>query len=405
MSTNDHAVVVTGLGCLCAVGVNLPDCLQGVFAGAQHSLAPKKIATAHPVVYPVFEVPDVFFRTHPSARDSGRVLTVRYALHAAAEALQQAGLSRQDLGRLRVGTCIGTTVGSTLNSESFYREYLAGDQPDMEPVRRFLDSNPASAVAREFGLHGPCQTVVNACSSGTDAIGIAAGWIQAGLCDVVVAGGADELCRVTYNGFASLKILDASPCRPFDRNRQGLNLGEGAGIMVLESSSLRLDRQKPVLGQILGYGSACDAHHLTAPHPEGKGLRRALTEALRLSETPIAEIAFVNAHGTGTRDNDKVEGKVLRDVLPNVPFLSTKGYTGHTLGAAGGIEAVFTLACLNLGRIPASAGFIEADPDVGASPVQGVTPVRGKIAVSQSLAFGGNNGVLVLGRRHGPGIE
>jgi 3-oxoacyl-(acyl-carrier-protein) synthase len=398
VTCNSHDVVVAGLGCVCSAGLNLSESLQGVFTGQHHPLAPRKFATTHPVTYPVFEVPDLFFHKEPAPGNSTHSLTVRYALCAAAEALQQAGLSRQDLKRLRVGTCIGTTVGSTLNSESFYREYLTGREPDMEPVRRFLDSNPASSVARAFGLHGPCQTVVNACSSGTDAIGIAAGWIQAGLCDVVVTGGADELCRVTYNGFASLKIMDATACRPFDQNRQGLNLGEGAGFMVLEAASLRDHGNLSLLGYVLGYGSACDAHHLTAPHPEGKGLRRALTEALRISRTPVSEIAFVNAHGTGTRDNDKVEGKTLRDELPGVPFLSTKGCTGHALGAAGGIEAVLTLACLNLGRIPASAGFKEADPEIMATPATRIMPITGNAAISQSLAFGGNNGVLVFGR-------
>ncbi len=398
MTLNIHDVVVTGLGCLCAAGLNLTESVQGIFAGQLRPQAPRKFATSHPVAYPVFEIPDLFFRKDPAPENTSQSLTIRYALCAAAEALQQAGFSREDLKRLRVGTCIGTTVGSTLNSESFYREYLAGNHPGMDPVRKFLDGNPASSVARAFDLHGPCQTVVNACSSGTDAIGVAAGWIQAGLCDVAVTGGADELCRVTYNGFASLKIMDQSPCRPFDRRRQGLNLGEGAGIVVLEARSLRERAQSPLRGSVLGYGSACDAYHLTAPHPEGKGLRRALTEALRISKTPVSEIAFVNAHGTGTRDNDKVEGNVLREELPGVPFLSTKGLTGHALGAAGGIEAVLTLACLNLGRIPASAGFTETDPEIMAAPATRIMPITGNAAISQSLAFGGNNGVLVFGR-------
>lgn len=397
MTSDKRGVVVTGLGCVCAAGLDLSESVQGVFAGQIRPVPPQKFATAHPTAHPVFEVPDRFCRQAPSPENHGQSLTVRYALAAAAEALQQSGLSGQDLKRLKVGTCIGTTVGSTLNSEAFYREYLAGNHPGMKPVRKFLDNNPASAVAREFGLHGPCQTVVNACSSGTDAIGIAAGWVQAGLCDVAVAGGADELCRVTYNGFASLKIMDTQACRPFDRNRRGLNLGEGAGVMVLEAASLRDRSNRSLPGRILGYSSACDAHHLTAPHPQGLGLRRALTEALRLSRLPLSDIGFVNAHGTGTRDNDRVEGKVLREELPGIPFVSTKGCTGHALGAAGGIEAVLTMACLNLGRIPVSAGFAETDPEIMATPVNKVLPITAGAAISQSLAFGGSNGVLVLG--------
>ncbi len=397
MILKDHTVEVTGMGCLCAAGSNLRQCLEDIFAGHRRQSPPEKFRTSHTSTYPVFEIPEEYVQDENPKEKNGHTLTVRYALQAVKEAFDQAGWSRDSLDGLKVGVCVGTTVGSTLNSEDFYREYLKDSHPDMGPVRKFLRNSPATAIAREFGLSGPCQTVVNACSSGTDAIGIGAGWIMSGLCHLVVAGGADELCRVTYNGFASLKIMDALPCRPFDRQRAGLNLGEGAGIVVLESSSLRSSKAKPALGRILGYGSSCDAYHLTAPHPQGKGLIQALNQPLHAGGMDISDIAFVNAHGTGTRDNDRVETMILEEVLPGIPYLSTKGYTGHTLGAAGGIEAVFTLACLNLGRIPASAGFTESGAETASSPVKSVTPVYGKIAVSQSLAFGGNNGVLLLG--------
>jgi 3-oxoacyl-[acyl-carrier-protein] synthase-1/3-oxoacyl-[acyl-carrier-protein] synthase II len=149
---------------------------------------------------------------------------------------------------------------------------------------------------------------------------------------------------------------------------------------------------------LLGYGSACDAYHLTAPRPDGAGLRSAIVEALATSGVSSASVAFVNAHGTGTPDNDRVEGRVLNDMLPGIPFLSTKGYTGHTLGAAGAIEAVFTAACLEIGKIPANAGFETHDPEIGIIPVREVTAVSGTVALSESLAFGGNNSVVVLGK-------
>ncbi len=146
----------------------------------------------------------------------------------------------------------------------------------MAPITRYLRSNPVDVLAREFDLTGPCQTVVNACSSGTDAIGLGALWIQSGLCDLVLAGGADELCHVTYNGFISLMITDDSPCKPFDLDRKGLNLGEGAAVLVLESEKSRQTRQKQARAFVLGYGASCDAYHLTAPHPQGRGLRQAI---------------------------------------------------------------------------------------------------------------------------------
>jgi 3-oxoacyl-[acyl-carrier-protein] synthase II len=283
-----------------------------------------------------------------------------------------------------------------MNNETFYRQYLKGEKPDMLHITRLLNSNPAAVIAREFDLCGPCQTVVNACSSSTDAVGLAASWIQLGLCDIVLTGGADELCHVTYNGFISMMITDDGPCKPFDRDRKGLNLGEGAAMFVLESEKSRLARSKKARAFILGYGASCDAYHFTAPHPEGRGLRRAIGEAMELGNVTAKDIAFVNAHGTGTADNDKIESLVLADMLPGVPFLSTKGYTGHTLGAAGAVEAVFTVACLEMGKIPRSAGFTTPDPDLPVTPVVTETAVEGHVALSESLAFGGHNGVLVF---------
>jgi 3-oxoacyl-[acyl-carrier-protein] synthase-1/3-oxoacyl-[acyl-carrier-protein] synthase II len=262
---------------------------------------------------------------------------------------------------------------------------------------RIRSSNPAAVLARAFGLTGPCQTIVNACSSGTDAVGLGASWIEAGLCDLVLAGGADELGRITCNGFISMRISAPGPCRPFDRDREGLNLGEGAAVLVLEAPELLRRRRARARSFVLGYGSSCDAYHPTAPSPDGAGLDRAIQEAMAAAGIQASQVAFVNAHGTATPDNDRVEGRVLAATLPGVPFLSTKGFTGHTLGAAGAIEAAFTVACLEQGRIPACAGFKTPDPDLGAVPVTENTIIRGTVALSQSLAFGGNNAVLALG--------
>jgi len=389
-------VHVTGMGCLCAAGPNLSHCLRDIFAGFRRAAKPVRFETSHTVRHPVFEIPDSFLEYHEPRINSRYNLTVRYALQASAEALSQSGWTYQELKGFTVGVCLGTTVGCTLNSEPFYKEYLQGGHPDMDPVHKFLGGNPAGAVAREFGFSGPYQTVVNACSSGTDAIGIGAGWIESGLCDLVLAGGSDELCRVTYNGFASLLILDVGLCRPFDKNRAGLNLGEGAGVMVLESASLRNNKHKTIHGSVIGYGSACDAHHLTAPHPQGRGLRNSLYQVLSMSGLETSDIAFVNAHGTGTRDNDSVEVMIMKEILPGTPFLSTKGYTGHALGAAGGIEAVLTLACLNMGRIPNSAGFSESESEHELALVRESISIQEETAISQSLAFGGSNAVLML---------
>lgn len=393
-----RAVAISGAGCLCAAGMTLNQAYASMLGGERRPLPPQAFGSGHPEAFPVFEIREPL----PAPGSDVELLrTTRLALAAAAEALADAGLADDDLQGLRVGVCIGTTVGSAMNNEEFYRDFRVGDDPAMTAIDRYLRSNPAAAVSRHYRLDGPCQTVVNACASGSDAIGLGAAWINAGICDLVLAGGADELCRTTYNGFASLMITDTSPCRPFDRRRRGLNLGEGAGLLVLESDASRQRRGKAPRGYLLGYGAAGDAHHLTAPHPEGAGLRRALAEALTSAGVSAAEIAFVNAHGTGTPDNDRVESRVLAELFPQTPFVSTKCYTGHTLGAAGAIEAALTLAGLEQGLLPANVGYGEADPELPGVPVTGVTKINGKVALSESLAFGGTNAVLVLGLEAG----
>ncbi|GAB4554864.1 MAG: beta-ketoacyl-[acyl-carrier-protein] synthase family protein [Geothermobacteraceae bacterium] len=320
--------------------------------------------------------------------------TSQLALVAAGQSLAECGRDLKELQQLRVGVCIGTTVGSALNNETFYRQFRHGEEPDMTAINRYLRSNPAAVVARYFGLRGPVATLVNACSSGTDAIGLAASWLRAGLCDLALAGGADELCRTTCNGFAALQIAATEPVRPFASGRKGLNLGEGAGILLLERS--KTPSAEVVKGWLRGYGSAGDAYHLTAPHPEGRGLHRAIDEALAQAGCSPADIAFINAHGTGTPDNDRVESQVLAARFPGVPFVSSKGFTGHTLGAAGGIEAVLTLACLNAGQLPGSIGCDPPDQTLEALPLTCNTRIQGRLAISQSLAFGGNNSLVIF---------
>ena len=392
---NGSRVAITGIGCLSASGNSLTDNMSAIFSGERSAGASRKLISSHHSSYPVFEVKNEFacFK-----EDQKKILsrTSMLGLAAAGEALKDAGLEREYIQGLNVGVCMGTTVGSTMNDEQFYRDFRNRLEPEMTAIERFLNSNPASSIAREYSLTGLCQTIVNACSSGTDAIGIGASWIRSGLCDIVIAGGADELSRISYNGFISLMITDEELCRPFDRKRKGLNLGEGSGVLILESTESIKKRKKDPRAFVLGYGSACDGYHLTAPHPQGKGLKAALKDAFIDSGKRKEDIAFINAHGTATPDNDRVEATVLKEMLAGIPFLSTKGYTGHTLGAAGAIEAGYTVACLEAGMIPANAGFAEMDPELGISPVDRNTGISGKTAISESLAFGGHNSALII---------
>jgi len=323
--------------------------------------------------------------------------TSHLALTAVREAVKFSFGEKIDVDPRRIGVCMGTTVGSTFNEEEFYGRYLKEENPGVEAIERYLANDIARVVASHLGARGPVTTVANACASGTDAIGMAKMWLDAGICDVVVAGGADELARFPFLGFHSLKNSSAERCRPFDLNRQGLNLGEGAGVVVMERESAARQRSAQVLGVIKGYASAADAHHMTAPHPEGRGLRQALRSALEIADLDAKDIGFVNAHGTGTKENDRIEGQVLSDlVIPGTPVVSTKGMTGHTLGAAGGLEAVLSIGTLLEGRSPVNVGFESADPDCVLVPAVQQTTIERNVAVSTSLAFGGANSVLVI---------
>jgi len=387
--------VITGIGCLSGAGNTLSENMNSLFNNVRNLAPPTAFTTNHVMKFPVFEVSCPLERTTDKA-DAELTRTTRLALTATREAMSQSRLLNKNYSSSIIGVCIGTSTGSSLNSIPFYDDFRSHRSPDMSPVHCYFNSNPAACIAKRYGFNGPVQTIVNACSSGTDAIGIASSWIEQGLCDIVIAGGADELSRVTYNGFISLMITDHEPSRPFDVTRKGLNLGEGAGIMVLESEKHTLKNGRTPLGSILGYGMACDGHHLVTPHPKGRGLRKAIKQSLTFSKISKEEIVFVNAHGTGTFENDLVESKVLAELLPGIPFGSTKGYTGHTLGAAGALEAAFTVACLNAKKMPPSIGFREKAEDMPSAPVTQVMALKGNVAISQSLAFGGNNSVLVV---------
>lgn len=387
---NRNAMLITGLGAVSAAGIGLVETLDS-FARVQRNAGP---ATLFPTATdcPVFEVQQI-----PREYVLEGQRTVSLALMALDQALAEARLD--DLSGYRVGVCMGTTVASQLNDLEFYTSYRQQGSVSMVAVDRYLKGNLSEYIARRIKARGPALTIVNACSSGTDAIGVALSWLKSDLCDIVIAGGADELNHIPYCGFGSLGIVNPGLCAPFDRDRKGLNLGEGAGVMVIEKKESA--QQRGVSSDLFlgGYGSLSDAYHLTAPSPDGVGLKASLHTALAEVGITPQDVSFVNAHGTGTHDNDQVEGTVLAEIFGSgLKMLSTKGYTGHTLGAAGGLEAVFTAAGLREGWIPASAGFLNQDEAIPLAPVREKTTITGGYAVSTSLAFGGNNAAIVIGR-------
>jgi 3-oxoacyl-[acyl-carrier-protein] synthase II len=265
---------------------------------------------------------------------------------------------------------------------------------------------PASVtdlVARHLGAHGPRTTIMTACSSSATAIGYAADRIRLGHVDVAIAGGAEGLTRLTYAGFGCLRATAPGdePCRPFDVERKGLTLGEGAAVLVLEEYERARARGATILAVVAGWGITADAHHMTAPHPEGEGAARAMKMALDDARLSADAIGYVNAHGTGTPHNDAAETLAIKTVLgASVPVSSIKSMVGHTLGAAGAIEAVASVLALRGGFLPPTVNLRTPDPAFGLDYIPGeAREVEIDALLSNSFAFGGNNTVLAFTRR------
>lgn len=383
---SNDSIVIAGMGCISAAGKNIEETLQS-FEQGQVNVG--RITVFDSVLdKPVFEVKDYI----PQCKNR----TFSLLLSAVDEALKNYDGDITDKS-LRVGVCIGTTVASQLNNIEFYQEFKETGKADIEPVNEYLRSNLAEAIAKKYQLKGLQNVVVNACSSGADAIGIALAWLRNDQCDIAIAGGADELNLIPLCGFNSLGIISDDTCAPFDRDRKGLNLGEGAGVLILEKEESFIKRGNAPKLLVASYGSGSDAHHLTAPHPDGVGLKSAIQEVLAGAGIELKDIDFINVHGTATQENDKVEGKVIREMFgKDIKIFSTKGYTGHTLGAAGALEAIFTALALREGWAPKSAGFKNEDEGIGISPLKEKTEIKGQYALSTSLAFGGNNVALII---------
>lgn len=323
---------------------------------------------------------------------------------ATAEAFAESGLHTNPPEPARFGVAIGSSTGGMLETEAYYESFHAG-RP-LSPHRRTLLSATVGAsadlVASMVGAQGRRLAPSTACSSSALAIAMGKIWIESGAADIVVAGGTDALCRMTFSGFQSLRAMSPEPCRPFDRNRQGLSLGEGAGIVILESESHAEKRGAQPLARLAGAGMSCDAAHPTAPHPESRGAIAALSGALENAALKPADIDYINAHGTGTPQNDAAEARAIRQILGETndcPVSSTKGVCGHLLGAAGSVEAILSIRAMIEGFLPPQVGLLDPDPACPLSFVREPLPASLETVVSNSYGFGGNNVSLALCRK------
>ena len=305
---------------------------------------------------------------------------------AAREAIHSAALPPDAFGD-RAGIVLGSSVGGSFDSEGFLIKLIKEGKFRPGPTRFHECHSTADLIAESFGLFGPSMTVSTACSSSALAIATAAEMIQAGEADVMITGGADSLARMTWGGFHALLLVDGKGCRPFDATRGGMSLGEGAGVLVLESEETALRRGAKILARLSGWGASCDAHHVTAPHPEGAGALAAMRAALKRAGLDAAQIDYVNAHGTGTRDNDLAESKAIKSLFGErvPPFSSSKRFFGHSLAASGAIEAVVCVEALRRQLLPPNPGFSQIDPAIGLEPVRELTPARLTHVMSNSF--------------------
>jgi 3-oxoacyl-[acyl-carrier-protein] synthase I len=307
--------------------------------------------------------------------------------------------ARRKYGADRIGVFVGTSTSGILQTELAYRRREPPDGALPSDFHYAETQNTFSLgdfVQRALGLAGPVFVVSSACSSSAKVFGNAARMIAAGICDAAVVGGVDTLCLTTLYGFNSLGLLSSSPCRPFDAERDGISLGEGAGFALLERCTGQADKGAMVL---LGIGESCDAYHMSTPHPDGAGARLAMLRALASAGLSPAAIDYVNAHGTASKTNDVSEDKAMVDVFgAATPVSSTKGWTGHLLGAAGITEAIISMLAMQNDLLPGSLNTRTRDPAIRSNYLLDNREAKLRRVLSNSFGFGGNNCSLVLAR-------
>jgi len=296
----------------------------------------------------------------------------------------------------RIGIFFGTSTSGIETTEQFYRRRARPGESLGAAFNYHKTQNVYSGAAfiREFlGLAGPAQVISTACSSSAKVFAAAQRYMEAGLCDAAIVGGADSLCLMTLYGFNSLQLVSGQVCRPADKNRDGINIGEACGFATLEWSDSDADLR------LLGYGESSDAYHISTPHPEGLGAYVAMESALRRAGLTASEIDYVNLHGTATPANDASEDHAVSRLFgEQTPCSSTKGFTGHTLGAAGIVEAVFSIIAIENGLIPASLNTKEVDPEFKANIILEPNKKSVNRVMSNSFGFGGTNASLIFGR-------
>lgn len=403
-------VVVTGLGAITPVGNDVETFWNNIKSGTHGIDFIKCFDTENFKAKLAAEVKDFDPIKYMDRKEAKRMdRFCQFALASAIEAVENSKLDLEKVNKERLGVIVGSGIGGIGTVENEQTKLLEKGPGRVQPlfIPIIIGNMAAGNIAIKFGAEAVCTTVVTACATGTNSIGEAYRTIQNDLADIMIAGGTEaSITPLSVAGFTSLTALSKStdPNRasiPFDKERDGFIMGEGAGILVLESLEHAQERGATIYGEVVGYGSTCDAYHITAPDSEGKGAARAMELAIKEAGINKEEISYINAHGTSTPINDKVETaaikRVFGDFAKNIPVSSTKSMTGHLLGAAGAIEAIACVKALGEGFIPPTAGYKVQDEecDLDYVPNEGRS-ADVKYAMSNSLGFGGHNAVILL---------
>lgn len=397
-------VFLTGVGVVSSIGLGKRDFFAALAAGTSGIGPVEAFDVSNLGRELAGEVKTFRPRDHLTAVEARRMgRCSQMALAASRMAIEDAALAPEALRGPRAAVVLGTTMGEADVLEDLDAAWIAKGP---SAVRRALIPKYGSTllpihVARAIGAEGAVLTLPAACAAGNYAIGFAADLIRAGKADVVVTGAAEMLQELQYSGFVRLAAMAPARCQPFDLNRQGLILGEGAGVVVLESEAHAVRRDAALLAEIGGHGMTCDAYHITRPHPDAAGSIGAMRQAITRSGVAADAIDFVNAHGTGTRHNDAAESKVMREVFGGrrVPISSMKSMLGHCMGAASALEAIGCVMTLETGIYPPTIGYETPDPECDVDVVANVAREgRHRIVLNNSLAFGGYNSVTCLAK-------
>ena len=406
---NRFRAVVTGLGVVTSIGQNAPvfwkNLLLGVCGIDFITLFEASGYRAKKAAEVKGFTPVLYFSPRRLQRMSR---CDQLGMKAAREAITDSGLDLERENRERVGVFIGGGAGGILSAERYRREMLQKDWRKVKPslLLPFSTCTLGDAIAEEANILGPRATIATACSSSATAIGYGLDSIRSGEVDIALVGGSESLSQVTFGGFNSLRSVDEDVCRPFDLNRKGLSLGEGAAILILEEANHARKRGGKIYAELLGYGLSGDGQHMTAPDPEGRGAFRAMGEALKDAGVRVEEVDYVNAHGTATPANDLAETKAIKNLFgeraKKIPVSASKSMIGHCLGAAGAVEAAVAILTVKEDRIPPTIHYQTPDPECDLDYVPNhARQCIVRTALSNSFAFGGNNTALVFGKWKG----